>query len=213
MKCHWVVLGSRMVFVFLVFAGTIEGCYQSHNDDKDMGAYLMGRTPIYSPLANLVSHSTEPDLPVYIGQFVSTVGDIHFSKIMFNNRILSSNDMFIIDDILDGEFGYHWSSSCEYSFWVIKEANLAPDKFAPLTRSDPFVAKVQNSALLDNATRNLGMSYEEFKELIETDVIDLPMLEDEDSVATALTIMGTSSSGGLQSGVPTDEGSESFGDG
>ena len=57
------------------------------------------------------------------------------------------------------------------------------------------------------------MSYEEFKELIETDVIDLPMLEDEESVAAAQMIMGTSGSEGLQSEVSTDEGSESKGDG
>ena len=137
----------------------------------------------------------------------------YFSKIMFNNRILSSNDMPIITDILDGEYGYHWSSSCEYSFWVIKETNFAPDKFSPLTRSDPFVTKVLDSTLLVNVTDNIGMSYEDFSNLIETDVIKLPMLEDEESVATALMIIGTSSTEGLQSGVSTDEGNESLGDG
>ena len=45
------------------------------------------------------------------------------------------------------------------------------------------------------------------------DVIALPMLEDEDSVATALMIIGTSSTEGLQSGASMDEGSESLGDG
>ena len=172
-------------------------------------------TQLYSPPPSQTSPTAEPDLPVYIGHFVSTIGDIHFSKIMFNNRILSSDDMLIIDDILDGEYGYHWKSSCEYSFWVIKEANFAPDKFAPLTRGDPFVAKILDSTLLDNATHHLGMSYEDFKELIDTDVIALPMLEDEESVATALMIIGTSSAEELQSGVSTDEGSVhvSLGDG
>ena len=77
----------------------------------------------------------------------------------------------------------------------------------------PFVAKVLNSTLLDNATHHLGMSYEDFKELIDTDVIALPMLEDEESVATALMIIGTSSVEELQSGVSTDVGSVSLGDG
>ncbi len=70
-----------------------------------------------------------------------------------------------------------------------------------------------NSTLLDNATDNLGMSYKDFEELIETDVIALPMLEDEESVTAALMIMSTSSSEGLQNGVPTDAGSDSLGDG
>ena len=175
--------------------------------------YSSPGTPVYSPLANLISHSTEPDLPVYIGKFVSSIGDIHFSKIMFDNRILSSNDMPIITDILDGEYGYHWSSSCEYSFWVIKETNFAPDKFSPLTRSDPFVTKVLDSTLLVNVTDNIGMSYEDFSKLIDTDVITLPMLEDEESVATALMIIGTSGDEESQSEISLGEESESLGDG
>ena len=144
---------------------------------------------------------------------MSSIGDIHFSKIMFDNRILSSNDMPIITDILDGEYGYHWSSSCEYSFWVIKETNFAPDKFSPLTRSDPFVTKVLDSTLLVNVTDNIGMSYEDFSKLIDTDVITLPMLEDEESVATALMIIGTSGDEESQSEISLGEESESLGDG
>ena len=134
-------------------------------------------------------------------------------KVAFDNRILSSNDMLIITDILDGEYGYHWSSSCEYSFWVIKETNFAPDKFSPLTSSEPFVTKVLDSTLLTNMTDNIGMSYEDFNQLIETDVIALPMLEDEESVATALMIVGTSASEGPENEIILSEGKNSLGDG
>ena len=76
-----------------------------------------------------------------------------------------------------------------------------------------FVTKVLDSTLLVNVTDNIGMSYEDFRNLIETDVITLPMLEDEESVATALMIISTSTSEELQNEISPSEESNSLGDG
>ena len=163
---------------------------------------------------DIVESENPPDEPgnsTCNDAFVSSFGNVRLSKIVHQGKALYSNALAKIIGIEKGDD--EKSDGCHlYTIWVVRDGFIKPDlKHIERGEYKRTIFKALHMDIPHSSTKDIEMNFSEF--YIKTNVIALPMLEDEDSMASALMIIGTSSTEGLKSGVSTDEGNESLGDG